>query len=128
MQTAVLYHGGLLGGPQHGCRGLWATDDIDAARDYANTNDLGAAQIHTIVVPADARIVALRDAVPADLVEQVEKGDPAALSYSDLADQLAEQSIWAVLVETGDEHPDSGRVHRSWWIVGDVATNLHEKW
>jgi hypothetical protein len=49
------------------------------------------------------------------------------LAYSGLAPDLAESGIGAVLVDVGDEHPDTGREHRSWWIVGTYTAEVVER-
>jgi hypothetical protein len=115
-----LYHGGILAGQSDPfAAGLWATDDAVAAAEYAAMWSGGT--VHRIHVPAGARIVSLREAVDAELASRIEQGEPQRLSASvdscSLAERLVSQGVWAVYVETGDCHPDTGRGHRSWWIV-----------
>lgn len=126
----VIYHGGNLDVPcDTGAMGLWATDDLDAARDYAEScayqNPDGVAFVYRLQV--SGRVVPLREAAPAALADRVEGGVPSALAYSGLGPDLIEQDIAAVLVETGDAHPDTDREHRSWWIVGDYTTEVVEQ-
>ena len=121
--TERIYHGGRLAGPRQASEGLWATDDPTVARQYAHSTARDADDYTASVyeIPVAGRVVSLRDAVGTELAEQVEQGDPAALAYAGIADDLAADGIWAVLVETGDEHPTTGQTHRSWWICGDAS-------
>lgn len=126
----VLYHGGNLDVPcDTGAMGLWATDDLDAARDYAAScayqNPDGVAYVYRIRVEGD--VVPLRDAVPAEVADRVEAGVPSALAYSGYGPDLIERGVAAVWVESGDEHPDTGREHKSWWIPGVFTSEVLER-
>jgi hypothetical protein len=125
MRSLTLYHGGALDGQfDPFAVGLWATDDPDAAADYAAAWSDG--KVHRIPVPEDAKIIALRDAVDAELADLVEQAEPQQLASGfearSRAERLVEQGVWAVYVEIGDCHPDTGRAHRSWWIIGRIET------